>query len=113
MVAAEQWDNRVQRRGEGDEGVVEERRRLLGNFKQPEPLLATGTLFSSLFAMARAIWAPTPRQGHRPRVTLGMGAAGWGGMWGAGGRGGFPYVATLLGAVGSGAPSPHCLSTVE
>ena len=35
-------------------------RRLLGNFKRPEPPLAAGTLFSGLFAMARAIRAPTP-----------------------------------------------------
>ena len=33
-------------------------RRLLGNFKQPEAAVAAGTLFSNLFAMARAIRAP-------------------------------------------------------
>ena len=54
-----------------------------GNFKQPEPPLAVGILFSGLVAMARAIQAPTPRLGYRPRVSLGVGnGGGGGGNWG-------------------------------
>ena len=56
-------------------------RRLLGNFmKQPEPLLAAAALFSGLFAMARAIWASTPQQGHGCRLSLGVGDLGVG-LW--------------------------------
>ena len=54
-------------------------RRLLGNSKQPKPPLAAGTLFSGLFSMARATWAPTPRQGHRPRISLSVGCGVWAG----------------------------------
>ena len=44
-------------------------RRLLGNFKQPEPPMAAG---SGLFEEARVIRTPTRRQGHRPQVSLGV-----------------------------------------
>ena len=56
------------------------KRRLLGNFKQLEPPMAAGTLFSGLLAMTRAIWAPTPQQGHRPQVSLGVHGGGGGKM---------------------------------